>query len=169
MTGRYRIHLSGPLESDHPATEPRIWRKRWSVFVRTCESLAADGLQYSVRFVLSGDDPHILINASGTPTRIRRRVTPRRALPPPARAEDCAMRALEAEWFLPENQVRRNNATAHWRRRGARFAELGAMAEAELRAEVEFWRELELLSGQRQHFKPGLTHETEWVDDEVAA
>lgn len=43
------------------------------------------------------------------------------------------------------------------------------MAEEHLRAELEFWRELELLSGQRQHFKPGRTDETAYLDDEVAA
>jgi hypothetical protein len=43
------------------------------------------------------------------------------------------------------------------------------MAEEHLRAELEFWHELELLSGQREHFKPGRTDETAYLDDEVAA
>jgi hypothetical protein len=43
------------------------------------------------------------------------------------------------------------------------------MAEEFLRAEAEYWRELELLSGQREHFKPGRTDETANADDEVAA
>ena len=43
------------------------------------------------------------------------------------------------------------------------------MAEETLRAEFEFWREMELLSGQREHFKPGRTDETAYADDEVAA
>jgi hypothetical protein len=43
------------------------------------------------------------------------------------------------------------------------------MAEEYLRAELEYWRELELLSGQRQHFKPGLTAEAANTNDEVAA
>jgi hypothetical protein len=43
------------------------------------------------------------------------------------------------------------------------------MAEEQLRAELEYWRELELLSGQREHFKPGRTDETARLDDEVAA
>jgi hypothetical protein len=43
------------------------------------------------------------------------------------------------------------------------------MAEDFLRAEVEYWRELELLSGQREHFKPGRTDETANADDGVAA
>ena len=46
---------------------------------------------------------------------------------------------------------------------------LNAMAEEHLRAELEFWHELELLSGQREHFKPGRTDETAYLDDEVAA
>ena len=43
------------------------------------------------------------------------------------------------------------------------------MGEEHLRAEWEYWRELELLSGQRQHFKPGRTDESAHADDEVAA
>ena len=41
------------------------------------------------------------------------------------------------------------------------------MAEEHLRAELEYWRELEVLSGQREHFKPGRTDETAYADDEV--
>jgi hypothetical protein len=81
----------------------------------------------------------------------------------------CRERAQEAAWFLPENRERRNANTTHWRTRPGRYAELNAMAEEELRAEVEYWRELELLSGQREHFKPGRTDETARLDDEVAA
>jgi hypothetical protein len=43
------------------------------------------------------------------------------------------------------------------------------MGEEHLRAELEYWRELELLSGQREHFKPGRTDENAYADDEVAA
>jgi hypothetical protein len=81
----------------------------------------------------------------------------------------CRERAQEAAWFLTENRERRNANTTHWRTRAGRYAELNAMAEDYLRAEVEFWRELELLSGQREHFKPGRTDETANLDDEVAA
>jgi hypothetical protein len=76
---------------------------------------------------------------------------------------------MEVEWFLPENRDRRNSATSYWRKHPARYAELSAMAEEFLRAELEYWRELELLSGQRQHFKPVRTDETANADDEVAA
>jgi hypothetical protein len=47
--------------------------------------------------------------------------------------------------------------------------ELSQMADEFLRAERDFWRELELLSRQRDHFKPGRTDETAREDDEVAA
>ena len=166
MTGRYKITFNSCR-----AWEPeKCTARRWSVFVRTCESLAADGLEYSVSFALTGDDPHILVRAWGTSARRRKPAAlPRRALVQPLKAAQCAVHAQEAEWFLPENRERRNSGTAHWQRRGARHAELTAMAETELRAEVEFWRELELLSGQREHFKPGRTEETAWADDEVAA
>ena len=70
---------------------------------------------------------------------------------------------------MPENQARRNANTTHWRTRAGRYAELKAMAEEHLRAELDYWHELELLSGQRQHFKPGRTDETAYLDDEVAA
>jgi hypothetical protein len=70
---------------------------------------------------------------------------------------------------LPENGARRNANTTHWRARRTRHDELEAMAEDQLRAELEYWRELELISGQRAHFKPGRTDETTYQDDEVAA
>jgi len=76
---------------------------------------------------------------------------------------------VEVEWFLPENALRRNSNTPYWRRRQDRYQELSQMAEEHLRAEQEYWRELELLSGQREHFKPGRTDEMANADDEVAA
>ena len=165
MTGRYKINLNS-----WRTWEPeKRTAKRWSLFVRTCRSLANDGLDYQVTFSLDGDAPHILIIASGTVKRTRRPSLPRPTLPPRVKPQECALHALEAAWFLPENRDRRNAHTAHWRRRGARYSELNAMAEEQLRAELEYWRELELLSGRRQHFKPGLTDETQWADDEVAA
>ena len=85
----------------------------------------------------------------------------------PVPAQRCRERALEVEWFLPENRGRRNNGTSYWRARQARYDALAAMAGEHLRAELDYWRELELLSGQREHFKPGRTDETAYVDDEV--
>jgi hypothetical protein len=84
-------------------------------------------------------------------------------------AQRCRDRALEAEWFLPENRERRKDGTAYWGRHQARYRELSGMAEEFLRAEAEYWRELELITGQREHFKPGRTDETARADDEVAA
>ena len=172
MTGRYKISMVPLLDNG----TPRAWKpekrtaQRWHLFAETCRSLAADGLDYSVTFALAGNDPHILITASGTVARKRK---------PHARAKhctgqrvkpaQCAVHAQEAAWFLPENRERRNANTTHWRTRAGRYAALNAMAEEHLRAELEFWRELELLSGQREHFKPGRTDETAYLDDEVAA
>ena len=166
MTGRYKINLNS-WRTWEP--EKRTAR-RWSLFINTCRLLANDRLDYQVTFILDGDDPHILITAWGTPVRKRKpNATPRHVMPQPLKAEVCAVRVQEVEWFLPENRQRRNSHTTYWRRRSGRYAELQAMAEEQLRAELEYWRELELLSGQREHFKPGLTDETQWADDEVAA
>jgi hypothetical protein len=43
------------------------------------------------------------------------------------------------------------------------------MSEDFLRAEAEYWRELEVICGQRQHFKPGMTDDTGYLPEEVAA
>lgn len=165
MTGRYKVTLNSWRKWE---PEKRTAR-RWSLFVNTCRLLARDGLDYHVTLALDGDDPHILINSWGSVRRTCRPTVARPRMIPGVRSQECAIRAREAEWFLPENATKRNSNTTHWRRRGARYAELEAMADEQLRAEVEFWREMELLSGQRQHFKPGLTDETAWADDEVAA
>ena len=96
-------------------------------------------------------------------------VLPKHGLVRPVKSAECSIRALEVRWFLPENRERRNNSTQHWRARRDRHDELAAMAEDHLRAELEYWRELELLSGQREGFKPGLSNDTRHFDDEVAA
>jgi hypothetical protein len=164
MTGRYLIFT--PLES---WLDARQFDTAWHKFVALCRSLDGDGLGYDVRFNLACNSPHVLITASGTAKPRRHSVARLIILPPPVSVQRCRERAQEVEWFLPENRERRNNGTTHWLRRQARYAELSAMAEEELRAEMAFWREMELLSGQRQHFKPGLTDETAYADDEVAA
>ena len=167
MTGRYRITLANTKGVGRPE---RLTRQRWSAFVRTCESLAADGLNYAVTFAFTGNSPHILITASGKATRKRRLAAlPKHGMVQPVKPKQCAIHAQEARWFLPENRTRRNSDTTHWRTRAGRYAELNAMAEDQLRAELEYWRELELLSGQREHFKPGRTDETAYQDDEAAA
>ena len=172
MTGRYRITML-PLLDNGVA---RVWEsekrtaQRWHLFAETCRSLAADGLDYSVSFALAGNDPHILITASGSATAKRKPAAPaKRRMASPLKAQQCSVYAQEAEWFLPENRERRNSGTSYWVRHQARYQELSHMAEEFLRAEAEYWRELELLSGQREHFKPGRTDETAHADDEVAA
>ena len=164
MTGRYVIYTTRESWLDE-----RKFDRAWRTFVALCRSLDEDGLAYDVQFNLTSDKPHVLVTASGKPQRRKARAARRLTLPPPIPAQRCAIHAQEAEWFLPENHARRNSATTHWRYRGERFNELNAMAEDELRTEVEFWREMELLSGQRQHFKPGRTDESANLDDEVAA
>lgn len=165
MTGRYVIYT--PRES---WLDSRQFDKSWHTFVALCRSLDEDGLDYAVQFHLAADRPRVLVTASGTRQRRKQRAAVRRlTLPLPIPAQRCAIHAQEAEWFLPENRTRRNSATKHWRHRGDRFNELNAMAEDELQAEVEFWHEMELLSGQREHFKPGRTDESAQHDDEVAA
>jgi hypothetical protein len=170
MNGRYKITLPPLLGNGLPRrweTEKRT-AKPWHLFVETCRSLAADGLEYAVVFAITGDNPHLLITAWGDAVPKRKPHSPRRlVLPSRVKPEQCAVHAQEAEWFLPESRTRRNANTTHWRGRTGRYAELNAMAEEELRADVEFWRELELLSGQREHFKPGRTHETSVLDDSV--
>jgi hypothetical protein len=88
------------------------------------------------------------------------------ALPPPVCAQNCRERALEVEWFLPENLGRRNGHTSYWRTRHARYQELSQMPEEQLRIELEYWRELERLS--RENSGTGQADETEGAE-EVAA
>jgi len=164
MTGRYLIYTpvqSGPNEKRFDAA----WRR----FAEVCRSLHRDGLTYTVQLNLNDANPHVLITANGQAKPRKHTGAHRVPLPPPVPVQRCRERALEAAWFLPENRERRNNQTSYWRKRQSRYQELSAMAEELLRAELEYWRELELLSGQREHFKPGLTDEVAHADDEVAA
>jgi hypothetical protein len=164
MTGRYLIHT--PVASWQ---DEKQFETNWHKFVAVCRSLDRDGLTYHVQFNLNGDDLHMLITASGA-ARPHRESAPRHVvLPPPIPVRRCRERAVEVEWFLPENADRRDSDTSYWRRRQDRYQELSQMAEEQLRAELEYWHELELLSGQREHFKPGRTDETAFADDEVAA
>jgi hypothetical protein len=171
MTGRYKITMPPLLANGIPRIrEPeKRTAQRWHLFIQTCRSLAADGLEYAVTFALNGDSPHILITAWGDATPKRKPASVRRMMPPRLKPQQCAIHAQEASWFLSENRERRNGHTTHWRGRAGRYDELSAMAEEELRADLEFWREMELLSGQREHFKPGRTDETAYLDDQVVA
>jgi len=162
MTGRYLIYT--PVES---ARDEKRFDKSWRRFAELCRSLHRDGLAYEVQFNLTGANPHVLITASRTAKPRKHSATRAFTLPPIVPQQRCQERALEVEWFLPENLNRRNKDTAYWRKRYARHQELAGMAEEQQRAELEYWRELELLSGQREHFKPGRTDETAYADDEV--
>jgi hypothetical protein len=164
MTGRYLIYT--PVASGR---DERRFDAAWGRFAEVCRSLHRDGLNYSVQFNLADTRPHVLITATGTPKPRKQSTAHHCALPQPVPAQRCREHAQEAAWFLPENRERRNSNTTHWRTRKGRYTELNAMAEEHLRAELEYWRELELLSGQREHFKPGRTDETANLDDEVAA
>jgi hypothetical protein len=164
MTGRYLIYT--PVQS---APDERRFDATWRRFAEICRYLNRDGLDYSVQLNLSHVKPHVLVTASGKAKPRRQPAARGPAFPPPIPPQRCRERAMEVQWFLPENRERRNVATSYWRKHAARYQELSGMAEEFLRAELEYWRELELLSGQRQHFKPGLTNETAYADDEVAA
>ena len=164
MTGRYLIYT--PVES---ARDEKSFDAAWGKFAEVCRSLNRDGLTYSVQLNLTDARPNVLITASGIRKARRQSVARHFTLPQPVPAQRCRDRALEASWFLPENLERRNSGTAYWGRHQARYQELSKMAEEDLRADLEYWRELELLTGQREHFKPGRTDETASADDEVAA
>ena len=164
MIGRYLIYTPQASWQDE-----KRFDANWHKFVAVCRLLDRDGLSYEVQFNLTSESPHMLITASGT-AKARRDSVPRHViLPPPIPVQRCRERAVEVEWFLPENRDRRNSDTSFWRRHQNRYQELSQMAEDHLRAELEYWRELELLSRQREHFKPGRTDETANADDEVAA
>lgn len=162
MTGRYLIYT--PVES---ARDEKRFDKAWRKFGTICRSLHRDGLTYDVRLNLAGDRPHVLITACGIAKARKHSAARASVLPPPMPMQRCRDRAVEVEWFLPENEGRRNTYTAYWRTRHTRYEELAGMAEDHLRAELDYWRELEALSGQREHFKPGRTDETAYADDEV--
>lgn len=164
MTGRYLIYT--PVES---VRDEKRFDTAWRRFAEVCRSLNRDGLDYSVQLNLMDLHPHVLITAAGKAKPRKHPATRHFTSAPPMPAQRCRDRALEAEWFLPENRERRNSGTSYWGKHQARYQELSQMAEEFLRAEAEYWRELELLSGQREHFKPGRTDETANSDDEVAA
>jgi hypothetical protein len=164
MTGRYLIYT--PAESE---PNEKRFDANWRKFVTLCRSLHQDGLSYSVELNLTASNPHVVILASGTAKPRKTRTAHRVPLPPPVTAQHCRDQALEVAWFLPENRERRNHHPAYWGKHQVRYQELSGMAEESLRAELEYWHELELLSEQREHFKPGRTNETASADDEVAA
>jgi hypothetical protein len=163
MVSRADLH---PVES---IRDEKRFDAAWRRFAEVCRSLHRDGLHYSVQLKLTVIKPHILITACGTVKPRKHQGAYRLPAPPPIPVQRCRDRALEAAWFLPENLGRRKDGTAYWRKHQARYQELSQMADEHLRTEWGYWRELELLSGQRDHFKPGRTDETANADDEVAA
>jgi len=163
MNGRYLILTPASLPNE------KHFDAAWHKFAEVCRSPHRDGLDYHVQLNLHDVRPHLLITASGTAKPQRKPAKRGLTLPQPILPKRCRDRAMEAEWFLPENSDRRKDGTAYWNPHQARYQELSAMAEEFIWADAEVWRELEFLSGQRQHFKPGLTDETRTSDDEVAA
>ncbi len=162
MTGRYLIFT--PVQS---ASNELRFAKAWRLLVRTCMSLNRDQLSYSVEWNLSTDQPHALITASGTAKprtgpAMRPKAVGRRRM-----HQQCQSRKRECEWIL--NAQRDDDHASYWRRRHARYKELSEMGEEILRAELDFWRELEALSGQRQRFPPGRAVALMPDDDQASA
>jgi len=164
MTGRYLIYT--PVES---VRDEKRFDAAWRRFAETCRSLYRDGLIYNVQFNLTEAIPHVLITASGKAVPRKQPAARRFQLSQPISRKRCRERVDEARWFLPEFRERRKDGTLYWGRHRDRYRELSELAEEHVRADFEFWRELELLSGQREHFKPGRTDETANLDDQVAA
>ena len=165
MTGRYLIYT--PLDSRRQGCrkDDRQFEACWHRFIAVCRSLHRDRLTYSLQFNLADERPHVVITASGTVRPRKQTVARSVVLPPPVATQSCRERALEVEWFLPENWERRNGHTSYWRTRHARYQELSQMPEEQLRIELEYWRELERLS--REHSRTG--HADEAADAEAVA
>jgi hypothetical protein len=164
MTGCYLIYV--PADS---TPNEKYFDTNWRKFVTVCRSLDQDGLEYDVKLNLTDSRPNVVITATGSAKPRKVRAVHRLSIPPNVPVQRCRDRAREVSWFLPENHERRNGNTTYWGRHQARYQELSGMAEEFLRADLEYWQELESLSRQRQHFKPGRTDETANADDEVVA
>jgi hypothetical protein len=81
MTGRY--YLNVPRYPARNVSFERSWQTRaiegnyerdtkacWHRFHVLCASLHEDGLNYDVQFNLNGENPHVLITASGRQHRV---------------------------------------------------------------------------------------------------
>src|SRR5579864_7693154 len=99
MTGRYLIYT--PIES---ARDEKRFDKAWRKFADLCRSLHRDGLAYDVQLNLAGDNPHVLITASGIAKPRKLAAVRAFTLPPAVPAQRSRERALEVAWFLPENR-----------------------------------------------------------------
>jgi hypothetical protein len=164
MTGRYLIYV--PADS---TPNEKCFDASWRKFVSLCRSLDQDGLSYKVELNLADFRPHIVITATGKAKPRKQSAVRHFTLPPRILFQRCQDRAREVSWFLPENRKRRNENTTYWIRHQARHQELAGMGDEFLRADFEYWKELESLSRQREHFKPRRMDETAKADDEVAA
>jgi hypothetical protein len=173
MNGIYKINLDGfvdgPVCWNHrtrayvPSNE-RDLQRAWHVFVATCESLNRDGLDYDVQFNLACAHPYIVIKASGVSNRVYKPATTRTCTTPLTH-EQCKKRLDAVERFT-------TGRMRAYGRESSKYNELSNIAEWGpdfIEAELDFWREMEALSGQRQHNKPGMTDETIYADDEVLA
>src|SRR4051812_10782515 len=104
MTGRYLIYT--PVES---IRDEKRFDTAWRRFVEICRSLHRDGLKYSVQLNLTAKNPSVIIAASGKARARRHPVSRAFTLCAPVPVQRCRERALEAEWFLPENRERRKD------------------------------------------------------------
>lgn len=168
MTGRYRIFWSD-------AQTIRERAKPFKVFAAVCRSLTADGLDYSVELAPPDSDGwhSLTVSASGTPRKApQRSTTPRRTMRPLIPYNVATNRRQETEWFLygkPDMIAAfKRRVFKGWDYKRGRMEELSKMAVAQLQSELEYWQAVELESGRRDHFKPGLTGERR-EDDECAA
>lgn len=170
MTGKYRIDLYVKDTRLTAGVRAEIVAKRWSTFVATCESLHRDGLSYSVEFCYFDTQfPVIRILAAGTYAKRRRSNSKPSILPPPVPQAVAKQRADFAEFFVEG----KHRSYPHGpKKHKAQYWELSKIAQQGrefIEAELAYWRELELLSGQRQHNKPGKTADNQYADDGIAA
>ncbi len=177
MTGYYRIVV--PRYPARIVSFERRWQTKqietdydrrlkaaWHRFHVLCSSLYADGLTYELALNLNAEQPHVLITASGKAKARKRYQCKTATLPPPVTVAKCRQRIGAIEHYQTPARER------GWRtpNLGNTYAnECGRVASEHLHAELEYWREMERLSGQREHFKPGLNDDNRYSDDEVAA
>lgn len=140
MKGTYKIPI-GSSKGYYNRYKPA---PGWSAFTAVCRSLAADGLEYSIKIVID-TNPHILIVASGTAKRRKNQPIVLKFKPSePLKNEKCCRELSEAEKVLKASRARMACGLDHY-------------AESEAaRLDVEYWQEMERISGQREHFKPGM-------------
>jgi hypothetical protein len=66
-------------------------------------------------------------------------------------------------------QSEKTRRFSQWAEDGENRTPVNVIAEYQTaKQDLEYWRELEALAGQREHFKPGLSDDTRTSDDEIA-